>query len=90
MKSNFIDEQESTGSSLFNVRVSSVFGPEHIGMFDDMARFIMIQFAIQIMLCTADPDRFKLFSADFLVLIMFVVIGVMFYWLVFKKIVGFK
>lgn len=87
MKSNFV---EPSSSSLYDVNITQVLGAEYVGMFNDMARFIIIQIAIQIMLCTMSPDRFKFFSADFFMLLLFVVIGVLLYWLVFKKFINFK
>lgn len=62
-------------------------GEEYKGMFDDLARFIFIQLMIQAMLVMMDPTRYQFFATDFIVLLLFVVLGVMFYWLVFKKLV---
>lgn len=87
MKSNF-DEQHN--SALYEINISEAIGSEYVGMCNDLARFIIIQFAIQLMLVTIDPARFSIFSADFMLLLLFIVIGVLLYWLVFKKIVSFK
>jgi hypothetical protein len=76
--------------SIYTVNVSNMLGnPEYIGMLNDIARFTIIQIAIQAMLVLTDPRRFSMFSADFIVLVLFVIIGVLFYWLVFKKIISF-
>jgi hypothetical protein len=76
--------------SIYTLNVSKKLGnPEYIGMLNDIARFTIIQIAIQFMLVITDPKRFSMFSADFMVLVLFVVVGVMFYWLVFKKIISF-
>ena len=89
MKSNF-DEQPHSSSSLYEINISNKIGAEYVGMCNDLARFIIIQFAIQLMLVTIDPSKFSIFSVDFMLLLLFIVIGVLLYWLVFKKIVSFK
>lgn len=63
---------------------------EYIELINDVARFTIIQVAIQIMLVLMDSSRFSIFSLDFFMLVLFVNIGVLFYWLVFRKIVVFK
>lgn len=67
----------------------SLGNEEYAGMVNDMIRFATIQIAIQLMLVLMDPDKFSFFSVDFIILLMFVVIGVMFYWLIIKKFVIF-
>jgi hypothetical protein len=74
--------------AVYEINVSEMLGSnEYKGMFEDMARFFFIQFMIQAMLVMMAPDQYKLFAADFLMLLIFVALGVMFYWLVFKKII---
>ena len=72
--------------SIYNVQVN----PEYVEMLNDVARFTIIQIAIQIMLVLMDASRFSMFSMDFLMLLIFVNIGVLTYWLVFRKIVVFS
>jgi hypothetical protein len=64
--------------------------PEYVEMLNDVVRFSIIQVAIQVMLVLMDSTRFSLFSLDFLILLIFVNIGVLKYWLVFRKIVIFS
>jgi hypothetical protein len=76
--------------SLYEIKVSEMFGgKEYVGMCEDLFRFLSIQVMIQLMLTLMDPQNYKLFSEDFLILMLFIVIGVLFYWLVFKKLVSF-
>jgi hypothetical protein len=76
--------------SIYQVHISKFLGsPEYIGMADDAFRLVVIQGSIQLMLVLMDPAKYQMFSADFAVLLMFVIIGCLFYWLVFKKIVTF-
>lgn len=67
----------------------SLGNEEYAGMVNDMIRFATIQIAIQLMLVLMNPDKFSFFSIDFIILLMFVIIGVMFYWLIIKKVVIF-
>lgn len=76
--------------SIYEMDITKKFGHEYVDMFNDLARFLIIQIGIQTMLYTMDSDRFSLFSADFAMLLLFVAVGVLFYWLVFKKVVTFK
>jgi len=72
--------------SIYTVNISK----DYVEMLNDIARFTIIQLAIQIMLVLMEPTRFSIFSMDFLLLLVFVNIGVMLYWLVFRKLVVFK
>jgi len=75
--------------SIFHLQITKYMGAEYIGMFNDMARFITIQIAIQMMLYTMDPVKFAFFSSDFMMLLLFIIVGVLLYWLIFKKLVSF-
>lgn len=75
--------------AVYKVKVSDIFGAEYIHMFDDIVRFIIIQVSMQLLLVTVDSSAYSLFSADFFILLMFVVAGVMAYWLIFRKLVVF-
>lgn len=77
-------------TSLFEIDITNSLGGEYVEMFNDITRFIIIQFGIQFMLFTTDPEKFPFFTSEFIILLMFIIIGVMFYWLVLRKIVKFK
>ena len=75
--------------ALYEINISKMLGSsEYRPMIDDIFRFIFIQFMIQIMLVMMDPERYSLFAVDFLLLLLFVILGVMVYWLVFRKLVA--
>lgn len=76
--------------ALYTVNISKLIGSEYIEMCNDIARFAIIQVAIQLMLYILNPNKFSFFSKEFFVLLLFIIIGVLLYWLVFKKIVTFK
>lgn len=76
--------------SIWCLDVSKKLGShEYADMFNDMIRFATIQVAIQLMLVLMDSERFSFFSTEFFLLLLFVLIGVSFYWLVIKKILLF-
>ena len=82
MSSNF--------DSIFMIDITKQFGPEYVDMFNDIARMATIQIFIQLMLYTINPETYEMFNVDFILLLLFVILGVCAYWLIFKKIVAFK
>jgi hypothetical protein len=76
--------------SVFTIDISQLVGKDYAPMADDMARFVIIQMVIQTLLFTMDSKQFPIFSADFALLLLFIIAGVMFYWLVFKRLLSFK
>jgi hypothetical protein len=63
---------------------------EYIPLIDDIARVVLIQISIQLLLYATDPNENQFFTADFFLLVIYIVLGVCLYWLVFKKLVVFK
>ena len=63
--------------------------PTYVEYVNDVARFLTIQFVIQFMYYVNDPDV-TLFSADFILLMIYLILGISLYYLVFKKLVTFK
>lgn len=75
--------------TLFTVDVSQVLGKEYVPVVNDLVRFLLIQIGIQFMLFISDPQNIPFFSPEFIVLIVFLTVSVLFYWLIFCKIVSF-
>jgi hypothetical protein len=63
---------------------------EYIALFDDIARMVIIQFSIQLLLFATNPSENQFFSAEFILMVVYIVLGVCLYWLVFKKLIKFK
>ncbi len=76
--------------AIFEVDITNTIGKEYVEMFNDITRFVMVQIGIQVMLCMSDPDKFSIFTSEFVILLFFIIIGVLFYWLVLRKIIHFK
>lgn len=87
MSSTFFDAKREEPLALYYIDISKHLGPEYVGLFNDMSRFLTIQLCIQFMLYMLG---YGFFTSDFILLMFFIVIGVCLYWLVFKKIVSFK
>lgn len=77
-------------TSLYELDITNLIGKEYVPMMEDLMRFITIQVCIQFMLYSTSPSHFKMFSADFFMLLLFIVVGVLFYWLILRKLIAFK
>lgn len=62
---------------------------EYVGLIEDITRMVMIQVTIQFLYYINDPSA-GFFTSDFILLVMYVVLGVCVYWLIFKKLIVFK
>jgi heme/copper-type cytochrome/quinol oxidase subunit 4 len=74
--------------ALFTIDVTSKFGSEYIIMFEDICRMILIQITIQLMFYMSMPER-QFLSDEFILLVLYIILGVCLYWLVFKNIIKF-
>jgi hypothetical protein len=72
--------------ALYTIAVPS---PEYVSLFEDIIRMVTIQTTIQFLYFINNSEG-VFFSADFVLLVLYVVLGVCVYWLVFKKLVIFK
>lgn len=77
--------------SLYRYDLSAVVGKEYVPMVEDVVRMVCIQLTIQLLLWINDPNpTMSLLSVEFFVLVVYIVLGVLLYWLIFKKLVSFK
>ena len=72
-------------NTLIDLEVSTFFGDEYIPLLDDLARMITLQVIIQLMLSMRDPKEYPFFSQHFFELLFYIVLGLMTYWLVVRK-----
>tara|TARA_A100001015_G_scaffold64441_1_gene71118 strand:- start:3418 stop:3693 length:276 start_codon:yes stop_codon:yes gene_type:complete len=63
---------------------------EYRPFFFDLSRILTIHLLAHIFLVTSSQGQYKFFSAEFLKTFLFIILGVMIYWLIFKKLVRFK
>lgn len=78
----------ANAEALLKVHVSDSVGPDFAPMANDVVRMVCIQAAIQLMLVlSGGGDQF--FSAEFLLLVFYIALGVMLYWLAVRKLLLF-
>uniref|UniRef100_A0A6C0BH00 Uncharacterized protein n=1 Tax=viral metagenome TaxID=1070528 RepID=A0A6C0BH00_9ZZZZ len=63
---------------------------EYVDLVDDIARMVIIQIAIQFLYYLNSSDNIQFFSSDFILLVIYMVLGIMLYRLVFRKMITFK
>jgi|TARA_B110000977_G_C11005669_1_gene465635 hypothetical protein len=72
--------------TLVDFEVSNFLGDEYIPLLNDLSRMITLQVIIQLMLSIRDPEEYPFFSQHFFELLFYIILGLMTYWLVIKKI----
>jgi hypothetical protein len=72
--------------ALYTITLSN---PEYVGLLEDIVRMVIIQTTIQFLYFINNTES-SFFSGDFILLVLYVVLGVCVYWLVFKKLIVFK
>lgn len=78
----------NTDESLWSVRITEYFGKDTNIMFDDIIRMVLIQITIQLMFYMSCEDR-AFFTEEFFLLVLYIILGILLYWLVFKKAIKF-
>jgi hypothetical protein len=74
-------------ASVFHLDVSAIVGSEYLPLVDDVIRMVCVQVTIQLMVYLSGSSA-SFFTSEFALLLVYVVLGVMLYWLVVRKIVG--
>ena len=70
-----------------------VFKMEHkdyVDLVDDVARMVIIQVAIQFLYYLNNTDDVVFFSGDFILLVIYMILGILLYRLVFRKVITFQ
>lgn len=70
--------------------VVNVVNKEYIEFINDIIRMITIQIMIQFLFYINNPNEVAFFSADFFLLLIYIILGVCVYWLIIKKLIIFK
>lgn len=81
-------EASPDARAVWRVDLSSVLGREYVPFVQDVIRMVCIQVSIQLLYHLGAPAGTPFFSSDFVMLIVYVVLGVMLYWLVLRKLVA--
>lgn len=75
---------------MYTIDISNLMGPEYLALFNDLFRMTVIQVQIQLMFYILDPQKRPFLKEEFWTLLVFMWIGILSYWLIFKKLVLFK
>jgi hypothetical protein len=74
--------------SLFQLNVSKMIGTdEYTPFLNDLVRVLMIQVLYHIMMIITHPHEYEMYYEEFFETLLFVIVGVIGYWLVFRKFV---
>lgn len=78
----------SQHNTLYKIDISGKLGSEYVPLFDDISRMFLIQFTIQLMFYLSASDR-AFMTDEFVMLVLYVILGIALYWLVFRNVVKF-
>lgn len=81
--------KDNNSKSLFEINISDTIGREYVAMFNTLTQYLVVQLMIQIMLQITFPKCYSVLNSDYLTLVLFMTIGILFYFLVVKKIIFF-
>lgn len=76
-------------SALYTLEVSKLFGNDSPFLFQDIMRMLCIQTMIQACFALSQPG-YAFWTEDFVAVLTYVVLGVMLYWLVMRKLFAFS
>ena len=71
--------------SIFTINVS----PEYRSVVEDMCRMTLIQVMVNSLFYLSNPNKYPFFSSEFFKTLLFIIVGVVSYWLIFRRIVSF-
>ena len=83
----YMDFRFKDGDTLLDLDVSSNIGEEYVPLMDDVTRMITLQVIIQLMLSLRDNNEYPFFSQTFFELLFYIVLGLMTYWLIIRKVI---
>jgi len=71
--------------TLFNIEFEEEYRP----MFEDIIKMIVILLVVNFLMYISDPNVNKFLGEIYLKLIIFIVLGILTYWLVIKRLIKF-
>ena len=84
-------EGRSNVPAVFRVPVSERLGAEYVPLMQDALRMLCIQATVQLLGVLSQPagSGLSFFTAEFVLLLIYVILGVMLYWLAVRRMVAF-
>ena len=87
MSLDFLILGNKDGDTLLDLDISSNIGEEYVPLMDDVTRMITLQVIIQLMLSLRDNNEYPFFSQTFFELLFYIVLGLVTYWLIIRKVI---
>jgi len=84
---NFMLMGNTDGEALVDLDVTTLVGDEYVPLVNDTMRMLTLQVIIQFMLMLRSPKEYSILSESFFELLFYIVLGLMTYWLVIRKLV---
>jgi hypothetical protein len=81
---------EAPISGIWSLDVTGLLGSEYVPLVNDLARMLVLQLVLQLMVSASQPEEAPFFSAGFFVTLCYLLLAVCAFWLVFKKVVHIK
>ena len=75
---------------MYELDVTEKIGKEYIPMVEDITRMFILQVFVQFMMFIRNPNENGLFDANFIEMLLYIILGLCVYWLVFKKLIKIK
>jgi hypothetical protein len=63
---------------------------EYLELINDIVRMVTIQIIIQILFYINNPSSVQFLSVDFMLMTLYLILGICVYWLIIKRIVIFR
>ena len=73
-------------SSLFNIKITEEYRP----LFQDISRMLTIQVITNYLLYITNPDQVTFLSYNFIKTLLYLILGIVTYWLITSKIINFS
>ena len=87
VSSNNTNNTSTVDSSFFNFKVTESFGEDAAWALNDVMRMLAIQFTVQALMYFNDPNSRSFFTGEFVLMTLYVVLGVLVYWLIIRRII---
>jgi len=85
MNNSFFLHLKRGEDALYDFKLSNLVSPDYVPFGNDAIKLITIQVIIQFMLLLKEQNIWILLNFDFLELLIYVVLGLAFYWFVMRK-----
>lgn len=78
------------GAAVWSLDLSGLVGKEYVPFVQDVIRMVCIQLTIQLLYHLNAPAGTAFLTSDFVMLLVYIVLGVMLYWLVLRKVLAIR